>query len=439
MIIHLKDNIYRKYNELTKFLKSDDDGVFYTGHASILVRLNKKKYLFDYINNTNFYRNSWIFFPSQIFDKRLFDVDGIFVSHIHQDHYDPCLLRKFQNKKIPIYILDGRESFKRVLKKENINVKFLPIKKKFYINHNTWIYGCLHEYNDIDSSMVISNDNLSIYHGNDNFITKKSLNPLKKAVGNIDIACIPFAYINYYPYLMNGISKNKSRSEAKRIENLFMNYGIEQSKILKPKVIIPFGSNLFHIDNPESAMNKGVATPVDFVNYAKKNNKSLSKNYKTMLSGSFCLKVDDKIKIFYENISKKKFNNELSNYTKKRKKLSVKNVLAKKIDINDSKLKLIQKKIIKNPNKINHNIVVSSKSEQNKKIIINLKNDSVSYKIMKQIPINSHYFIVEDNEFNLWLNNNITFEEVLGTRRFRYNRNPNIYRVEINQIYTNFL
>ena len=123
----------------------------------------------------------------------------------------------------------------------------------------------------------------------------------------------------------------------------------------------------------------------------------------------------------------------------KRKKLSIKNVLAKKIDINDSKLKLIQKKIIKNPNKINHNIVLSSKSEQNKKIIINLKNDSVSYKIMKQIPINSHYFIVEDNEFNLWLNNNITFEEVLGTRRFRYNRNPNIYRVEINQIYTNFL
>ena len=79
------------------------------------------------------------------------------------------------------------------------------------------------------------------------------------------------------------------------------------------------------------------------------------------------------------------------------------------------------------------------KSEQNKKIIINLKNDWVSYKIMKQIPINSHYFIVDDNEFNLWLNNNITFDEVLGTRRFRYNRNPNIYRVEINQIYTNFL
>ena len=37
------------------------------------------------------------------------------------------------------------------------------------------------------------------------------------------------------------------------------------------------------------------------------------------------------------------------------------------------------------------------------------------------------------------LNNKITFEEVLGTRRFRYIRNPNMYRVEINQIYTNYL
>tara|TARA_B110001452_G_C14851924_1_gene297553 strand:+ start:125 stop:466 length:342 start_codon:yes stop_codon:yes gene_type:complete len=93
------NNFNQKSKDLTKFLKSNDDGVFYTGHASILVRLNNKKYLFDYINNINFYGNSWIFFPNQIIDNRLFDVDGVFVSHIHQDHYDPSLLRKFQKKR----------------------------------------------------------------------------------------------------------------------------------------------------------------------------------------------------------------------------------------------------------------------------------------------------------------------------------------------------
>ena len=75
------------------------------------------------------------------------------------------------------------------------------------IDKNIWVYGCLHEYNDIDSSLVISNDNLSIYHGNDNFITQKTLVPFKKKVGNIEVGCIPFAFIHYYPYLLNSLKK----------------------------------------------------------------------------------------------------------------------------------------------------------------------------------------------------------------------------------------
>ena len=54
---------------------------------------------------------------------------------------------------------------------------------------------------------VISNNNLSVYHGNDNFITKKSLVPFKKSVGKVDVGCIPFAFIHYYPYLLDQISK----------------------------------------------------------------------------------------------------------------------------------------------------------------------------------------------------------------------------------------
>ena len=101
MYLNIKDNVEKKSTNLTKFLDNDADGVFYVGHASILVRLNKKKYLFDVIKNTNFYNNSWLFFPSQVNDKRIYDVDGVFVSHIHGDHYDPKLLINFQKKKYP--------------------------------------------------------------------------------------------------------------------------------------------------------------------------------------------------------------------------------------------------------------------------------------------------------------------------------------------------
>jgi len=425
--------------DLTKFLNSPNDGVFYLGHASILVRLNGKKFLFDFIHNMNFYRNSWIFFPNQILDKRLLNVNGIFVSHIHQDHYDPVLLTKFNKLKVPIYILDGRENFISTLKKEKIKFNLIPRNKKIFIDNTIWVYGCLHEYNDIDSSLVISNNNLTVYHGNDNFITEKSLIPLKKKVGKIDIACIPFAYINYYPYLLNSLSRKVMLQEGRRLENLFMNYGIKQSKILKPSVVIPFGSNLFHIDDPKSDMNKAVATPVDFVNYAQSKNKRAKNIYKTILSGDYCLKINNKIKCKYQNIRKKEFNDKLIKFTLSKKKI-IKNINDIKIvEFNNTIKKNIQRKIKKNPNKLDHNLVISSKSKQNKKIIINLKNDKVSYLIDNKLPFNSHYFILEDNEFNLWVKNKISFEEVLGTRRFRYERYPNVYQVKINQIYTNYL
>ena len=290
MYINYRDSKEKFCKELNYFLESSEDGVFYIGHASILVRLNNKRYIFDAIQNTNFYNRSWLFFPSQINDKRIYDVDGVFVSHIHGDHYDPNFLKKMQKKNIPIYILDGRSGFNKELRKNKITFKKIPINKKFYIDKNIWVHGCLHEYNDIDSSLIISNNNLSVYHGNDNFITEKTLIPFKKKVGNVDVACIPFAFIHFYPYLLKSLNKKDNQKEAKRLENQFMNYGIKQAKILKPKVIIPFGSNLFHLDNPKSAMNRGVATPIDFVNYAKKFHRSYKDTYKTMLSGSYCLK-----------------------------------------------------------------------------------------------------------------------------------------------------
>ena len=38
------------------------------------------------------------FFPSQIMDERLFDVDAAFISHVHQDHYDTKFLKVLQKR-----------------------------------------------------------------------------------------------------------------------------------------------------------------------------------------------------------------------------------------------------------------------------------------------------------------------------------------------------
>ena len=43
MYINKSKNFYTKSKQLTDFLNSNYDGMFYIGHASILVRLNNKK------------------------------------------------------------------------------------------------------------------------------------------------------------------------------------------------------------------------------------------------------------------------------------------------------------------------------------------------------------------------------------------------------------
>jgi hypothetical protein len=123
---------------------------------------------------------------------------------------------------------------------------------------------------------------------------------------------------------------------------------------------------------------------------------------------------------------------------KKRNLLNYKKI-TKKTKISKYFLNILRKKISKNKNKIDHKILVSNESQKNNKICVNIINNTVSILNKNELPLNSHYFIVQDVEFNQWLNNKITFEEVLGTRRFRYERNPNAYNVKINSIYTNYL
>ena len=87
-------------------------------------------------------------------------------------------------------------------------------------------------------------------------------------------------------------------------------------------------------------------------------------------------------------------------------------------------LKIIQ-------NKLNHKILISNISQKDNKICIDIKNDNVSIYTKNKLPYNCHYFMVQDNEFNQWINKRLTFEEVLGTRRFTYERYPNKYNVKI--------
>ena len=88
-----------KNNKFLKFLSSDEDGVYYVGHASILVRIDNKFILYDPAGcspDSFFY--SWFYYPEQyLLDEIIEVLDYVVVSHCHKDHLDPKFLKKLNN------------------------------------------------------------------------------------------------------------------------------------------------------------------------------------------------------------------------------------------------------------------------------------------------------------------------------------------------------
>ena len=179
------------------------------------------------------------------------NIDAIYVSHIHPDHYDD----RFFNfpKDIPIIVLDhgfnflhrklldgGYKNLIKIKDKETIKFKdleltlFAPFVKHNFYEDNSKIG------NLIDSAIVFQSDNQSIFNANDNQPSNDSCRELKSLFGNFDLAMMNYNNAGPYPACFNNLTE-----EAKQIEhssNLLRNIDFLHSnlKILTPKYFLPF-------------------------------------------------------------------------------------------------------------------------------------------------------------------------------------------------------
>ena len=101
----------------------------YISSACVLIEDNGVKILCDPWLVDGAYLDSWFHYPPLKFQPEQFnDVDFIYISHIHPDHFDPNTLNRM-NKKIPIIINNYVSKF---LKKNIEEIGFEVIE----FNHN---------------------------------------------------------------------------------------------------------------------------------------------------------------------------------------------------------------------------------------------------------------------------------------------------------------
>ncbi len=176
------------------------------------------------------------------------DVDIVWISHIHNDHYDPEFLKKyfdFYGKK-EIIICDFKRNY---LQRKMLGEGFIPslINEEGKIIGETKLNIFAHDYGsvgDIDSALVVEyKSNLKthvVINLNDIPAEETFLSKINKFFPKIDILLLGYTGAGPYPQTYFDLHDHRLIKEASKKKNQFFNMYLKIISKLNSKVNIPF-------------------------------------------------------------------------------------------------------------------------------------------------------------------------------------------------------
>ena len=196
------------------------------------------------------FEGSWCHaYPLENSLKDLQDVDGIYLSHIHPDHYDP---RHFEFRRdIPIFVLDHGKNFMHknltaqgytnlIPIKDGEKVQFEDYELTMFAEFTTHIYDESRFGTLIDSAKVLENDGLVAFNPNDNKPDVKSCIKIKERFGHIDLVLLNSNAAGAYPACFSNLSHDEKLEEKNKIEIRYLDHSLDCLQALQPSVMIPF-------------------------------------------------------------------------------------------------------------------------------------------------------------------------------------------------------
>lgn len=254
----------------------------------------------------------------------------IYISHLHNDHFDKKILSKFVKKKTIIII----KKFKDMRLKNLItnlgykNVIALDPWKKFsFREFELTVVPCDSSnsagitsdiFYDLDTSIIIHDklNNVTFYNNVDNPLSFKSLNKLKNLIDKnykkIDIASVGPRSASEYPQCFLNVNRKK---EKIKIISKCLDRSKKMLQILKPKYYVPAGGS-YIVYGKYHSIQKFVGHPSN--NEIKKHFKKITKLKVLKLDSASSVEIKSN-KIFLNQKKEGKENKSKLNILKKRK------------------------------------------------------------------------------------------------------------------------
>jgi UDP-MurNAc hydroxylase len=199
------------------------------------------------------FEGAWYHYPplkTKISDIQ--DVDGIYVSHIHPDHYDE---RNFDfAKDTPLIILNEGPNFLKkslinkgynnlIEVKDNETIEFKEFQLTLYKPFAKSIFEESLVGNLIDSALVLENDGVTTINFNDNTPDRNSCSFLKNKFKKIDLALLKYNAAGPYPSCFDNLTTEEKISESNRVLKRNFDYLCNIIPIIQPKSVLPFAGS----------------------------------------------------------------------------------------------------------------------------------------------------------------------------------------------------
>ena len=234
--------------------------------------------------------------------------DFIYISHTHEDHFDPDTLGLF-DRKTPILVSYYENNFtaKRVSELGFTDVRISDPENGIALNSSDhcWIEpnGV---YSDVDSLGVFKIDQEYVLNANDNPFSEYQCKKLYEKFGSVDLACLPYGFQGPYPAFYENLDIQEKRIEADhKTEN---NYEVVKNFVstLKPKKVFLFAAGAVYGGAKALQHNfYGVGTPQGAIDFLQSDGIKLDP---VLLSQKMSYDISDNI--VYGNYKQPSFEDE---------------------------------------------------------------------------------------------------------------------------------
>jgi len=189
------------------------------------------------------------------------NVDAIYISHLHPDHFDE---REFIfDKLIPIIVLDHGPNFlikrllslgyKNLIKIQNLqSVSFREFRLTMFSpfakhNFHDAVVGNL-----IDSALLLECNGVSALNANDNTPSIEAAKMLNEHYGPITLAMLNYNAAGPYPSCFDNLTEQEKKAESEKILLRNFSHIRDIVKVMNPQYVLPFagayviGGKLYH-------------------------------------------------------------------------------------------------------------------------------------------------------------------------------------------------